>query len=310
MEKALRLIDEAAGKGANIVALQELFNTPYFPNRPRDSQKYFAMAETIPGPTIDRVADKAREHNMVIMAPIYEREMAGVYYNSAAVIGPDGELIGVYRKMHIPHSDDYIEKYYFKPGNLGFPVFDTPFGKIGVLICYDRHFPEGARALGLAGAEILLIPVASPRPTASEVFVKELMGMAIANQYFVAAVNRVGVELKEEFYGDEPGVRPQGKYHRPGRQSGRRSARYRDRPCPGGDDPEQLVVLSGSQAGRLRCLDVLMDVCRSFDLRPELSVSVYRPFLFLHPLSSVGRAPRPPRRRMSGRMPDLPLDSD
>ena len=144
------------------------------------------------------------------MAPIYEREMAGVYYNSAAVLGPDGELIGVYRKMHIPHSDDYIEKYYFKPGNLGFPVFDTPFGKIGVLICYDRHFPEGARALGLAGAEILLIPVASPRPTASEVFVKELMGMAIANQYFVAAVNRVGVELKEEFYGTSLVCDPRG----------------------------------------------------------------------------------------------------
>ena len=147
---------------------------------------------------------------MVIMAPIYEREMAGVYYNSAAVIGPDGELIGVYRKMHIPHSEDFIEKYYFKPGNLGFPVFDTPFGKIGILICYDRHFPEGARALGLAGAEILLIPVASPRPTASEVFVKELMGMAIANQYFVAAVNRVGVELKEEFYGTSLVCDPRG----------------------------------------------------------------------------------------------------
>ena len=210
LEKALRLIDEAAGKGADIVALQELFNTPYFPNRPRDSQKYFDMAETIPGPTIERVADKAREHNMVIMAPIYEREMAGVYYNSAALIGPDGELIGVYRKMHIPHSEDFIEKYYFKPGNLGFPVFDTPFGKIGILICYDRHFPEGARALGLAGAEILLIPVASPRPTASEVFVKELMGMAIANQYFVAAVNRVGVELKEEFYGTSLVCDPRG----------------------------------------------------------------------------------------------------
>jgi N-carbamoylputrescine amidase len=210
LEKAFRMIDEAAGKGANIVALQELFNTPYFPNRPRDSRKYFEMAETIPGPTIERVADKAREHKMVIMAPIYEREMAGVYYNSAAVIGPDGELIGVYRKMHIPHSEDFIEKYYFKPGNLGFPVFDTPFGKIGILICYDRHFPEGARALGLAGAEILLIPVASPRPTASEVFVKELMGMAIANQYFVAAVNRVGVELKEEFYGTSLVCDPRG----------------------------------------------------------------------------------------------------
>ncbi len=111
--KTLKMIDEAAGKGAEIVVLQELFNTPYFPNRPRDSRKYFDMAETIPGPTLERVADKAIEHGVVILAPVYEKEMAGVYYNSAALIGPDGEIIGVYRKMHIPHSDDFIEKYYF-----------------------------------------------------------------------------------------------------------------------------------------------------------------------------------------------------
>jgi N-carbamoylputrescine amidase len=209
VKKALKMIDQAAKKGAQIVALQEIFNTPYFPNRKR-SQKYFGMAETIPGPTIGRIAAKAKEHGMVIMAPIYEKEMAGVYYNTAAVIGPDGGIIGKYRKMHIPHSDDLIEKYYFKPGNLGFPVFDTPFGKIGILICYDRHFPEGARALGLAGAELLLVPVASPRPTASEVFKKELMGMAIANQYFVAAVNRVGKEAKEEFYGSSLVCDPRG----------------------------------------------------------------------------------------------------
>ena len=208
--KAMGMVDEAAAKGANIVALQELFQTPYFPNRPRDSKKYFEMAETIPGPTTERVAAKAKEHGIVIMAPIYEKEMAGVYYNSAALLGPEGNLLGVYRKMHIPHSDDFIEKYYFKPGNLGFPVFETPFGHVGILICYDRHFPEGARALGLSGAEILLIPVASPRPTASEVFIKELMGMAIANQYFVAAVNRVGVENGDEFYGTSLVCDPRG----------------------------------------------------------------------------------------------------
>ncbi len=208
--KAMQMVDEAASRGANIVALQEIFNTPYFPNRPRDSKKYFEMAETIPGPTTDRVAAKAKEHGIVIMAPIYEKEMAGVYYNSSALLGPEGELLGLYRKMHIPHSDDFIEKYYFKPGNLGFPVFETPFGNVGMLICYDRHFPEGARALGLEGADILLVPVASPRPTASEVFVKELMGMAIANQYFVAAVNRVGVENGDEFYGTSLVCDPRG----------------------------------------------------------------------------------------------------
>ena len=112
--------------------------------------------------------------------------------------------------MHIPHSRHIIEKFYFKPGNLGFPVFETPLGKIGILICYDRHFPEAARALGLAGAELVLIPVASPRLQAREVFMKELMAMAIANQVFIAAVNRVGEENGDPFYGSSLICDPRG----------------------------------------------------------------------------------------------------
>jgi N-carbamoylputrescine amidase len=198
--KALRLIDDAAQRGAQIVALQEVFNTIYFPNRERDP-KYFDLAEPIPGPTISRLVAKAKERQVILLAPIYEREIPGVYYNSALIIAANGEIVGKYRKMHIPHSNHLIEKFYFKPGNLGFPVFDTPHARIGILICYDRHFPEGARALGLGGAELILIPVASPRPQARDVFIKELMAMAIANQCFVAAINRVGVEIGDEFFG-------------------------------------------------------------------------------------------------------------
>jgi N-carbamoylputrescine amidase len=207
--KAVAMIDKAAAAGAQVVALQEIFNSPYFPNRPRD-QKYFDLAEPIPGPTVDRVAEKARAHGVTILAPIYEKEMSGVYYNSAVLIGPDGNIVGKYRKMHIPHSEHLIEKFYFKPGNLGFPVFSTPHGKIGTLICYDRHFPEGARILGLGGAELVLVPVASPRPQGREVFVKELMAMAIANQYFVAAVNRVGPEAADTFFGGSLVCDPRG----------------------------------------------------------------------------------------------------
>lgn len=207
--KALQLIDEAAQRGAEIVALPEIFNTQYFPNRDRDP-KYLDLAEPIPGPTTHRVASKAREHHLVVLAPIYEKEIPGVYYNSAALIGTTGDMVGHYRKMHIPHSGHLIEKFYFKPGNYGFPVFKTSFGSIGILICYDRHFPEGARALGLAGAELVLIPVASPRPQARDVFVKELMAMAIANQYFVAAINRVGIEGQDEFFGSSLICDPRG----------------------------------------------------------------------------------------------------
>lgn len=209
LAKALDMIDQAAKQGAKIIALQELFNTPYFPNRARDPG-YFSLAEPIPGPTVNRVAAKARQHGVVILAPIYEKEIVGIYYNSAVLIGTDGEIVGKYRKMHIPHSGHLIEKFYFKPGNYGFPSFVTPHATIGTLICYDRHFPEGARALGLSGAELVLIPVASPRPQARDVFVKELMAMAIANQYFVAAINRVGVEADDEFFGSSLVCDPRG----------------------------------------------------------------------------------------------------
>jgi N-carbamoylputrescine amidase len=206
--KALEMIDYAAAQGAQIVALPELFNTIYFPNRERDI-KYFDLAETIPGPAIEVVAVKARQHRLIVLAPVYEREIPGVYYNSAALV-ESGALVGTYRKMHIPHSLHLIEKFYFKPGNLGFPVFETSLAKVGVLICYDRHFPEGARALGLGGAELMLIPVASPRPQAAEVYAKELMGMAIANQFFVAAVNRVGREANDVFFGTSMICDPRG----------------------------------------------------------------------------------------------------
>jgi len=209
LERTLAFIDEAAREGAQIVALQELFNLPYFPNRERD-ERFLDLAEPIPGPATNAVAEKARQHGLIIMAPVYEREIAGVYYNTAAMIGPDGNIIGKFRKMHIPHSGHIIEKFYFKPGNLGFPVFETAHGKIGILICYDRHFPEGARALGLAGAELLLIPVASPRLQARDVYMKELMAMAIANQVFVAAVNRVGEENGDAFYGSSLVCDPRG----------------------------------------------------------------------------------------------------
>ena len=207
--KALGHIDEAAARGAQIVALQEIFNTIYFPNRERDS-KYFDLAESIPGPTINRLAAKAKERQVVLLAPIFEKEIPGVYYNSAVIIDANGEIVGKYRKMHIPHSNHLIEKFYFKPGNLGFPIFDTGESKIGTLICYDRHFPEAARALGLGGAELILIPVASPRPQAKDVFVKELMAMAIANQCFVAAINRVGVEGEDQFFGSSMICDPRG----------------------------------------------------------------------------------------------------
>jgi N-carbamoylputrescine amidase len=210
LSKAIRYIDEAADRGAQIVALQEIFNTIYFPNRERDP-KYFNLAETIPGPTIDCLITKSKERQVLLLAPIYEKEIPGVYYNSALIIEASGEIVGKYRKMHIPHSNHLIEKFYFKPGNLGFPVFNTRYGKIGILICYDRHFPEGARILGLGGAELILIPVASPRPQARDVFVKELMAMAIANQCFVAAINRVGVEVKDEFFGSSLICDPRGE---------------------------------------------------------------------------------------------------
>jgi len=144
----------------------------------------------------------AKELGVVICAPIYERVGRSVYYNSAAMIDADGKFLGVYRKNHIPLNTIFYEKLYFKPGNLGYPVFETQFGKIGIIICHDRHYPEGARCSALNGAEILLVPSATPRASLSvKVWEKELMGHAIFNEYFVAGLNRTGKEGDYTYYG-------------------------------------------------------------------------------------------------------------
>ena len=155
---ALTLLDAAAAKGVQVALLPELFNAQYFCQKL--DAAYMDIAEPISGKTTDVLAAKAKQHNMVIIAPLYERAAAGLYYNSAAVLDADGALKGVYRKMHIPHDPLFEEKYYFAPGDTGFMAFDTRYGRIGVLICWDQWFPEAARATALLGADVLLYPTA------------------------------------------------------------------------------------------------------------------------------------------------------
>src|SRR5580704_12599598 len=161
LEKHLPLIEEAGKKGVQILGLQEIFNGPYF--CPSQDPKWYDAAEAVPGPTTEAMQAYAKKYQMVMVVPVYEREQAGVYYNTAAVIDADGSYLGKYRKTHIPHTNGFWEKYFFKPGNMGYPVFQTRYAKVGVYICYDRHFPEGARALGRTGAEIVSTP---PAPAA------------------------------------------------------------------------------------------------------------------------------------------------
>ena len=148
IDKHIKLIEEAAGKGVQMLCLQEIFYGPYFPAE--QETKWYEATERIPdGPTVQLMMELAKKHQMVIVVPIYEEVMAGVYYNTAAVIDADGTYLGSYRKNHIPHvAPGFWEKFYFKPGNLGYPTFQTAYGRVGVYICYDRHFPEGARLLG------------------------------------------------------------------------------------------------------------------------------------------------------------------
>jgi N-carbamoylputrescine amidase len=200
LARAEKMIRQAAEKKAQIVLLPEVFHELFFITD-LDS-RYFETAEPIPGPITDAMSKLARELGVVIIAPIFERVDRSVYYNSAAVIDADGALLGVYRKTHIPLSTIFYEKLYFKPGNLGYPVFNTSFGKIGLLICHDRHYPEGARALALNGAEIMLVPSATPDKSLSvRVWEKELCAHAIFNEYFVAGLNRVGTEGNYTYYG-------------------------------------------------------------------------------------------------------------
>jgi N-carbamoylputrescine amidase len=208
-----RYAREAAAQGAQIIGFQEVFNAPYFCQV--QEEEHYRWAEAVPdGPTVTRMQSLARELNMVIVVPVYEVEQPGVYYNTAAVIDADGSYLGKYRKHHIPQVKGFWEKFYFKPGNLGWPVFDTAVGKVGVYICYDRHFPEGWRALGLAGAEIVYNPSATSRGLSAYLWQLEQPAAAVANEYFVAAINRVGVEEygDNDFYGTSYFVDPRGQF--------------------------------------------------------------------------------------------------
>jgi len=203
---------DAAAQGAKIIGFQEVFNAPYFCQV--QEPEHYGWAEPVPdGPTVQRMCALARELGMVMVVPVYEIERAGFYYNTAAVIDADGSFLGKYRKHHIPQVHGFWEKYYFKPGNLGWPVFDTAVGRIGVNICYDRHFPEGWRALGLAGAEIVYNPSATSRGLSAYLWQLEQPAAAVANEYFVAAINRVGVEEygDNDFYGTSYFVDPRGQ---------------------------------------------------------------------------------------------------
>ena len=205
-------IEQAAKQGVNMLCFQEIFTGPYF--CPSQDTKWYDLAEPIPdGPTTQLMMELAKKHNMVIVVPIYEVEMTGVYYNTAAVIDADGTYLGKYRKNHIPQVKGFWEKFFFKPGNLGYPVFKTRYGNVGVYICYDRHFPDGARCLGLNGAEIVFNPSATVAGLSEYLWKIEQPAHAVANGYFVGAINRIGTEAPwgiGEFYGQSYFVVPRG----------------------------------------------------------------------------------------------------
>jgi beta-ureidopropionase len=215
IEKHMPLIEEAGRRGVQLLCLQELFYGPYF--CAEQEKRWYDLTERIPdGPTTKMMQEVARRLGMVIVLPIYEEEMTGLYYNSAAVIDADGKYLGKYRKHHIPHvAPGFWEKFYFRPGNLGYPVFDTAAGRVGVYICYDRHFPEGARILGLNGAEIVLNPSATVAGLSEYLWKLEQPAHAVANGYFVGAINRVGFEQPwniGEFYGQSYFCDPRGQF--------------------------------------------------------------------------------------------------
>jgi N-carbamoylputrescine amidase len=223
LARAIELIGEAAGRGAAVVCLPELFRTPYFCQR--EDAALFDLAEPIPGPATHAVAAAARRHGVAVVASLFERRAPGIAHNTAVVIDADGSLAGVYRKMHIPDDPGYYEKYYFTPGDLGFKAVDTRAGRIGVLVCWDQWFPEAARLTALAGAEVIFYPTAIGWHPAEKQAEGEAQrdawrtvqrGHAIANGVYVAAVNRVGLERPDpsaaglEFWGTSFCCDPQG----------------------------------------------------------------------------------------------------
>jgi len=214
VEKHRRLIEQAGLKRVQILCLQELFYGPYF--CAEQNARWYELTEKVPeGLTVQLMMKLAKKHRMVIIVPLYEEEITGVYFNTAAVIDADGRYLGKYRKHHIPHCyPGFWEKFYFTPGNLGYPIFETRYSKIGVYICYDRHFPEGARVLGLKGAEIVFNPSATVAGLSEYLWELEQPAHAVANGYFVGAINRVGHEKPwdiGEFYGKSYFCDPRGK---------------------------------------------------------------------------------------------------
>ncbi len=213
LAKHLPFIEEAGKRGVQLLCLQEIFNGPYF--CPSQDARWYDAAEPVPGPTVEALQPIARKHNMVLIVPVFERESAGIYYNTAAVIDADGKYLGKYRKTHIPHTSGFWEKYFFKPGNLGYPVFQTAYCKVGVYICYDRHFPEGARMLGLNGAELVFNPSATVAGLSQYLWRLEQPAHAVANGYFMGCSNRVGTEAPwniGKFYGSSYFVDPRGNF--------------------------------------------------------------------------------------------------
>ena len=204
---------EAAAQGAKVICFQELFYGPYF-CQVQETQ-YYSYTEHIPdGPTTKRFQSLAKELGMVMVLPMYEIVQPGLYFNTAAVIDADGTYLGKYRKQHIPQTKGFWEKFYFTPGTGGYPVFDTAVGKVGIYICYDRHFPEGWRALGLNGAQMVFNPSATSRGLSSYLWKLEQPASAVANEYFIGAINRVGVEElgDNDFYGTSYFVDPEGRF--------------------------------------------------------------------------------------------------
>jgi N-carbamoylputrescine amidase len=223
LERAAAKIGEAARAGADVVCLPELFRSQYFCQR--EDAATFDLAETVPGPSTQRLGEAARPAGVAVVAPVFEKRAPGLYHNSAAVLDSDGAIVGLYRKMHIPDDPAYYEKFYFTPGDLGFPAFDVKGGRIATLICWDQWYPEGARMAALKGASVLFYPTAigwHPHEKAEhgaaqlDAWMTVQRGHAIANGLYVAAVNRVGHERAEgggagiEFWGNSFIADPQG----------------------------------------------------------------------------------------------------
>src|SRR5712691_4671793 len=260
--KHVRMIDEAGARGVQVLSLQELFYGPYF--AAEQDPRWYHFTERVPeGPTIRLMQEMARKHQMALVVPVYEEEATGVYYNTAAVLDADGTYLGKYRKNHIPHClPAFWEKFYFKPGNLGYPVFKTRHATIGVYICYDRHFPEGGRMLGLNGAEIVFNPSATVAGLSQYLWKLEQPAHAVANGYFMACSNRVGSEAPwniGRFYGSSYFVDPRGNFL-----------------AMGSEDKDELVVAEMD-------LDMIEEVRRVWQFYRDRRPETYGPMAELLP---------------------------